>query len=188
MQSSVQREIELLLYAWALNTTQFGIMYFYLFLHSKFDCWTATPTMTLNLGEFVYTYLFPFTNLLRDSLEIAWPQESLMGGFPCVVCCLSIGQANIEWYRELAPISISIWRVKKKSEKIYKNETRIWHHIYVSEISEWFLVLLVLAMAKQTLTGKRNPFLASNLAKADRHYRWDNHESKRHIHIRFNLS
>ena len=59
-------------------------------------------------GQYGHFNLCPTDNLLRASLDMTWPQVSLIGGLLSVVCCFKIGQANMEWYLALGPTSISI--------------------------------------------------------------------------------
>lgn len=71
------------------------------------------------------THLLPLLSLLRASREITCPQIRRMGGFESVLCCLSIGQANMEWYRLSWPRSISICNKTWKS-KLLMEGSCIW--------------------------------------------------------------
>lgn len=62
------------------------------------------------------TYFPPLMSLLSASLEMTWPQMSLMGGLESEVCCRRIGHANTEWYQHFMPSSISIWGGQREAE------------------------------------------------------------------------
>ena len=68
--------------------------------------------LSFNRVTNAYTYLFPTTNLLRASFEIAWPQTSLMGGFVRPHCWRKIGHAKMAWNLYSFSRSISTLKIE----------------------------------------------------------------------------
>lgn len=43
-----------------------------------------------------FPYIGPLLSLFNASLDITWPHVNFIGGLSSELCCLNIGQANIE--------------------------------------------------------------------------------------------
>ena len=50
-----------------------------------------------SVGQYGHLYRAAFTMLCNDSIQITWPQASIIGGFSCVVCSLLTGQTKMGW-------------------------------------------------------------------------------------------